>query len=153
MFNDKTNKKRGKLTAVVAGAAVISMALTFGYATVADAQIKATVSKPALRTEYKETDMIDLSGVVNLYNGSQKISISLLDSDLKSALRMIADKAGLNVIFHNSVQGTVTLDLVNVTLNDEPCYESNSLYSRCFDVVSSYVEENKKDGKNLSAIA
>ena len=119
MFNDKTNKKRGKFTAAIAGAAVVAMALTFGYATVADAQMRASVSKPVLRGEYKGSDMLDLSGVVNLRNGNQKISVSLRDSDLKSALRMIADKAGLNVIFHSSVEGsTVTLDLVNVTLND-----------------------------------
>lgn len=30
----------------------------------------------------------------------------------------MADKAGLNIIFHSSVGGTITLDLVNVTLND-----------------------------------
>lgn len=118
MFNDKTNKRRGKFTAALAGAAVIAMALTFGYATVADAQMKASVSKPVLRSEYKSSDMIDLSGNVNLRNGNQKISISLRESDLKPALRMIADKAGLNIIFHSSVEGQVTLDLVNVTLND-----------------------------------
>lgn len=118
MFNDRTNKRRGKFTAALTGAAVIAMALTFGYATVADAQMKASVSKPVLRSEYKSSDMIDLSGVVNLRNGNQKISISLRDSDLKPALRMVADKAGLNIIFHSSVEGQVTLDLVNVTLND-----------------------------------
>jgi type II secretory pathway component GspD/PulD (secretin) len=31
---------------------------------------------------------------------------------------MFADKAGLNIIFHSSVEGKITLDLVNVTLND-----------------------------------
>lgn len=118
MFNDKTIKKRGKIAAIMTGAAVIALAATFGYSTVANAQIQATVSKPALRTQYMSTDTIDLSGSVNLKNGNQKISVSLRDSDLKPALRMIADKAGLNIIFHNSVSGRVTLDLVNVSLND-----------------------------------
>ena len=118
MFNDKSNEKKRKLAAAIAGTAVLALALTFGYTTVAEAQMKASVSKPALRTEYKSTDMIDLSGVVNLHNGEQKISVSLRDSDLKPALRMIADKAGLNIIFHSSVEGKVTLDLVNVSLND-----------------------------------
>ena len=118
MLNDRTNKKKEKITAVLTSAAMIALATTLGYATVADAQIQASVSKPALRTEYKSSEMINLSGEVNLRNGDQKISISLRDSDLKPALRMIADKAGLNIIFHNSVHGNVTLDLVNVTLND-----------------------------------
>ena len=118
MFNDRTNKKKQKITAVLTGAAMVALAATFGYATVANAQIQASVSKPVLRTEYKSSEMINLTGDVDLLNGDKKISISLRESDLKPALRMIADKAGLNIIFHNSVNGTVTLDLVNVTLND-----------------------------------
>lgn len=118
MFNDRTNKKKEKITAVLTGAAMVALAATFGYATVANAQIQASVSKPVLRTEYKSSEMINLTGDVELRNGDKKISISLRESDLKPALRMIADKAGLNIIFHNSVNGTVTLDLVNVTLND-----------------------------------
>lgn len=112
MFNDKKKKL------VSAGAATLALAVTLGYAAVANAQINASVSKPVLRQEYKGTDSIQLDGSVNLTRGNQKISVSLRDSDLKQALRMIADKAGLNVIFHSSVQGTITLDLVNVTLND-----------------------------------
>lgn len=117
MFNDKT-KTKGKISAIVAGAALIALAVTFGYATVANAQMQASVSKPVLRTDYKSSEMINLDSSVNLRNGNQKICVSLRDSDLKPALRMIADKAGLNIIFHNSVEGQVTLDLVNVTLND-----------------------------------
>ena len=118
MFNDKTNKRKEKITTVLTCAAMVALAATLGYSAVANAQIQASVSKPVLRTEYKSSEMINLTGDVNLRNGDQKISISLRDSDLKPALRMIADKAGLNIIFHNSVSGMVTLDLVNVTLND-----------------------------------
>lgn len=100
------------------GAATIALAVTFSYATIAQAQIQASISKPVIRNEYKDTNTINLDGSVNLNNGNRKISVSLRDSDLKQTLRMIADKAGLNIIFHNSVEGTVTLDLVNVTLND-----------------------------------
>ena len=49
MFNDRTNKKKEKITAVLTGAAMIALAATFGYATVANAQIQASVSKPVLR--------------------------------------------------------------------------------------------------------
>ncbi len=56
--------------------------------------------------------------VVSIKNGNQLISVSLRDSDVKQVLRMFADKAGLNVVFHSSVTGTVTLDLVNVTLSN-----------------------------------
>ena len=118
MFNDKTNHKKNKSTIVLSGAAILAMSATFGYSAIANDQIQAFISKPALRTEYKSADMIDLAGAIDLRNGNQKLSVSLRESDLKAALRMMADKAGLNIIFHQSVGGTVTLDLVDVTLND-----------------------------------
>lgn len=113
MFNSKNVKT------LSVGLSAIALSVTVGYINCASAdQIKATVSKPAIRTEYKSTDSIQLDGSVALTNGNRKISVSLRDSDLRQTLRMIADKAGLNIIFHSSVDGTVTLDLVNVTLND-----------------------------------
>lgn len=76
-----------------------------------------------IATEIKTTEndtrqAISLTGEVNLKKGNQLISVSLRESDVKQVLRMFADKAGLNIVFHNSVEGTVTLDLVNVTLNN-----------------------------------
>ncbi len=118
MFNDKTNQKKNKAAIVLSAAAILAVSATFGYSAIANDQIQAFVSKPALRTEYKSADMIDLAGSIDLRNGNQKISVSLRESDLKAALRMIADKAGLNIIFHNSVSGNVSLDLVDVSLND-----------------------------------
>lgn len=118
MFNDKQQKPKRKISLLGIGAATIALAATFSYASIAQAQIQASISKPVLRTDYKDTNTVNLDGSVNLNNGNRKISVSLRDSDLKQALRMIADKAGLNIIFHSSVEGTVTLDLVNVTLND-----------------------------------
>ena len=118
MFNDKQQKTKRKIPMLGVGVATIALAVTFSYASIAQAHIQASISKPALRTEYKDTNTVNLDGSVNLNNGNRKISVSLRDSDLKQALRMIADKAGLNIIFHSSVEGTVTLDLVNVTLND-----------------------------------
>lgn len=82
------------------------------------AKMKASVNTPNLRGSYSNPNNIKLEGDVALSRGNQVISVSLRDSDVKQALRMFADKAGLNIIFHNSVGGKITLDLVNVTLND-----------------------------------
>lgn len=111
MFNSK------KIKILSAGIAITAMSLAIGGAGFC-VQMSASVSQPALRNEYKGTNTIQLDGAVSLSHGNQRISVSLRDSDLRQALRMIADKAGLNIIFHSSVDGTVTLDLVNVTLND-----------------------------------
>ena len=48
---------------------------------------------------------MNLSGFVNLTQSEEKITLSLRDSDVKQVLRMFADKAGLNIIFHDSVKG------------------------------------------------
>ena len=61
---------------------------------------------------------MNLSGFVNLIESNEKITLSLRDSDVKQVLRMFADKAGMNIIFHDSVSGKVTLDLVDTSLNE-----------------------------------
>ena len=64
------------------------------------------------------TSSMVLSGDVKLTPKNDKITLSLRDSDVKQVLRMFADKAGLNVVFHSSVDGKVTLDLVDMPIND-----------------------------------
>ena len=79
-------------------------------------------SKPALRNSAQvnpsKITPLKLEGDISISKGNPKVSLSLRDSDVKQVLRMFADKAGLNIIFHGSVSGKVTLDLVNVPLND-----------------------------------
>lgn len=59
-----------------------------------------------------------LSGEMKLTQKNEKITLSLRDSDVKQVLRMFADKAGKNIVFHSSVNGKVTLDLVDMPIND-----------------------------------
>ncbi len=59
-----------------------------------------------------------LSGDVKLTEKNDFITLSLRDSDVKQVLRMFADKAGMNIIFHDSVGGKVTLDLVETPINE-----------------------------------
>ncbi len=73
-------------------------------------------AKPVLRDGGAEYSL-RLKGDVNYIKNSKPISISLRDSDVKQVLRMFADKAGMNIIFHSSVSGNVTLDLVDVPLD------------------------------------
>ncbi len=77
------------------------------------------MSQPAVRTDYSSPNKIRLEGDVN-FNAmnDQKITLSLRDTDVQQVLRMFADKAGLNIVFHESATGTVTLDLVDVSLED-----------------------------------
>ena len=58
-----------------------------------------------------------LEGGVSITKSPKLITMSLRESDTRQVLRMLADKAGMNIIMHESVSGNVTLDLVNITLN------------------------------------
>lgn len=88
--------------------------------------VQGSVNKPVLRGEAKTTPAVKatspsslkLEGDISITKGNPRISLSLRDSDVKQVLRMFADKAGLNIVFHDSVNGKVTMDLVNVPLND-----------------------------------
>ena len=58
-----------------------------------------------------------LEGGVTITSSPKLVTMSLRESDTRQVLRMLADKAGMNIILHDSVSGNVTLDLVNITLN------------------------------------
>ena len=91
-------------------------------------------AKPVLRDDTGFS--MKLKGDKNYIQSKEPVSISLRDSDVKQVLRMFADKAGMNIVFHDSVDGKVTLDLVDVPLSD------------AFDMIMSinnlnYVVDNK----------
>lgn len=73
--------------------------------------------KPKLRNDNDGEYSLQLKGDVSYIKTTTPISISLRDSDVKQVLRMFADKAGMNIVFHQSVEGSVTLDLVDVPLD------------------------------------
>ena len=70
--------------------------------------IDARSLETTLRLDATQT-ITDSDAVVNL---------SLRDSDLRQVLRMLADKAKLNIVFDKSVDGKITLDLTNIKVND-----------------------------------
>ena len=61
---------------------------------------------------------MDLNKGARLTDKNELITLSLRDSDVKQVLRMFADKAGLNIVLHDSVSGKVTLDLVQTPINE-----------------------------------
>lgn len=71
--------------------------------------------KPVLRTNGEET--VQLKADVAITTAKNPVTLSLRDSDAKQVLRMFADQAGMNIIFDSGVSGKVTMDLVDVPLN------------------------------------
>ncbi|MCD7740046.1 MAG: hypothetical protein LUH11_01680 [Candidatus Gastranaerophilales bacterium] len=76
------------------------------------------MGQPDVRTDYNTPNKINLAGNVHFNDNGQLITLSLRNTDVQQVLRMFADKAGLNIVFHSSATGTVTLDLVDVKLED-----------------------------------
>lgn len=76
------------------------------------------VTNDSCYNAYAGTSGMALTGNINLTDKNQAITLSLRDSDVKQVLRMFADKAGMNIVFHNSVNGKVTLDLVETPINE-----------------------------------
>lgn len=100
----------------------LSCLLTAAFATGASFAIDGAQSAnniPAVQSLKKESEfsMPLLEGGVSITASPKLITMSLRESDARQVLRMLADKAGMNIIMHDSVSGTVTLDLVNITLN------------------------------------
>lgn len=112
------NKKFRKiLSGFIVAAYMLIYTVPAGMCISPTPQASLSVAKPALRTATQPT-ALKLQGDISITKGNPKISLSLRDSDVRQVLRMFADKAGLNIMFHDSATGKVTLDLVNVPLND-----------------------------------
>ncbi|MCQ2744414.1 MAG: secretin and TonB N-terminal domain-containing protein [bacterium] len=91
---------------------ILSAALILTFATPAVYSVSDTYSS------YVSSVAMTLSNDVKLTDSNNTITLSLRDSDVKQVLRMFADKAGMNVVFHSSVDGKVTLDLVKTPINE-----------------------------------
>lgn len=115
---------RNKITTkIMAGLMLTVFSFSHTMLTVAVAMEDAGVvryegigQKPNLRTTDEESSL-QLRGDISFTKKNTPVTLSLRDSDVKQVLRMFADKAGMNIIFHSSVNGKVTLDLVDVPLN------------------------------------
>lgn len=83
------------------------------------APLEYDLGQPDIRADYDLPNKIRLEGDINFNDQQgQLINLSLRNTDVQQVLRMFADKAGLNIVFHESAKGNVTLDLVDVSLED-----------------------------------
>lgn len=72
---------------------------------------------PAIRTNDGDKS-IPLRSTVTIPNADSVVNLSLRDADVTQVLRMFADQAGMNIIFADGVEGTVTMDLVDIPLKE-----------------------------------
>ena len=97
---------------------VLSILMITAFTTMNAAEVFAVNQKPVLRDS--KPSQMTLEGDLQFTKTNPNITLSLRDSDVQQVLRMFADQAGLNIIFHNSVDSSkkITLDLVNVPINN-----------------------------------
>ncbi|MEI7473376.1 MAG: hypothetical protein WCK67_01240 [bacterium] len=70
-----------------------------------------------LRGNLSNDKALELKGNIKIDDYAQKVNVSLRNTDIRQVLRMLADKANLNILIHESVSGKISLDLIDVTLN------------------------------------
>ena len=98
---------------------IIATTLLFSFCNLSTSIADAVVAEDVLQeTTLVNTSSVRLNNGTVITDSQAKINLSLRDSDVKQVLRMFAHKAGLNIIFHSSVNGKVTLDLVDTNVND-----------------------------------
>ncbi|MBP3924638.1 type II secretion system protein GspD [bacterium] len=66
----------------------------------------------------EEDSSVKLVGDVTFTNRKVPITLSLRESSVEQVLRMFADKAGYNIVFYDTPDNKITMDLVDVPLND-----------------------------------
>ena len=76
---------------------------------------------PALAQSYTGVGSLaqstPLAGTINVPNGGTKVSFSADNESIRSVLRNLSLKGGLNLMMDESVHGNVTVEMSNVTLN------------------------------------
>ena len=110
------NKIREKIIAsVMLSAFLVTNSVTAAFA-MEDYYGYGASSVPALRSG--QGSSVGINSDLNISNGDSIVNLSLRDADITQVLRMFADQAGMNVIFAPDVEGTVTMDLVNIQLKE-----------------------------------
>lgn len=101
------NNVKSKITVMMLAIGLLSSNLCSGMA---EAKSWEFDDNPSLETMPLQPNYVN--------NGDSPITLSLRDTDVRQVLRMFADKAGLNIVFIGNINATVTLDLVDTTLQD-----------------------------------
>lgn len=110
------NKIREKIVAsVMLSAFVVTNSMVASFAM--EDYTAYGAGRPALRSSAEVTSL-NFQPKVAIPNGDSIVNLSLRDADVKQVLRMFADQAGMNIIFANGVEGSVTMDLVDIPLSE-----------------------------------
>ena len=109
------SKIREKIVAsLLLSAFVVTNSVTAGLAI--DNYYGGYDAVPTIRSS--ESTSVGLTKSVDIANGNSVVNLSLREADITQVLRMFADQAGMNIIFGEGIEGTVTMDLVDIPLKE-----------------------------------
>lgn len=97
------------------GAKFIASIMAVSFLMMGTGPLAYAQGSPVIRSEQSIKSM-DINSETQIKNADSIVNLSLRDADVTQVLRMFADQAGMNIIFAQDVEGTVTMDLVDVTL-------------------------------------
>lgn len=139
----KTKIREKIIASVMLGAFVLTNTMTGAFA-MSDVYggYVGGADRPTLRSG--ESTALDIRSSVKIHNGDSVVNLSLRDADIKQVLRMFADQAGMNIIFSSSVEGTVTMDLVDIPLEEalNLVIKTNGLF---YDIQANTLVVSNKD--------
>lgn len=136
------NKIREKIIAsVMLSAFAITNSMTTAFA-MDDFYGYDNPARPAIRSG--EVTPLNVHSDVQILNADSIVNLSLRDADVKQVLRMFADQSGMNIIFSSTVEGTVTMDLVDIPLQEalNLVITTNDLF---YDIQANTLVVSKKD--------
>lgn len=143
------NKIREKIIAsVMLSAFVVTNSVTSAFA-MNDFYLSDNSSRPMIRSS--EVSSLKINSGVKISNADSVVNLSLRDADLKQVLRMFADQAGMNIIFASALTGTVTMDLVDVPLDEalDLVVSTNNLF---YDIkANTLVISTKEDALSVAS--
>ena len=137
----KNNITKKIIASLMVGMFVVSNTVSATFA-LSDFYDYDNLAKPMIKTN--EQTAIDINNGLKIPNASSIVNLSLRDADIKQVLRMFADQAGMNIIMSPSVEGVVTLDLVNMPLEEalNLVIKTNQLY---MDIQANTMVISRKD--------
>lgn len=93
---------------------MIMALMAYGLCSFSNVATKPSVAA-AFYAGTSKTELLQKPLVIN--GGSQRVIMKLRNMDVKNLLKLLATKAGFNILFDDTVTGQISVDLNNVTIN------------------------------------
>ncbi|MEB3287481.1 MAG: secretin N-terminal domain-containing protein [Vampirovibrionales bacterium] len=116
-------------------------------------QIAPTQSASVSRNSLPVKGQISIMRDVDIAPANKKVSLNMRDANIRDVLNILAKQGGFNVIMDESIDGTITVDINNISINKALEYVftvSNFAYTKDGNTMIVATQEASEE-KNLSS--